>query len=356
MELLKKMYEIHSKSGREKKLKRFIRKWIAENVPNIKMSNDSKGNIYVVKGESATYPVVVAHLDQVQNSHSRDFQALEAGDIIIGYSQKSRAQQGLGADDKNGVWIALQCLLRYDAIKVALFVSEEVGCVGSSGATMSFFDDARFVLQCDRRGAHDLITKAGWTDLCSREFVCAIQPELFGYKEESGMLTDVLTLKEKGLKVSCVNISCGYYEPHTDHEFTNVPDLMNCLDFVEHIIDTCVDVYLHEYSYSKSYYGKYYEWEDVPSEPISTKKSYSNDSFFTSQSNFYEVYYDVVKEFLEAFPNATFEELYWYLKESYTDTYFWRDWTQALYNDVLIEIIENDTTEKVVKQDEVVVG
>ena len=40
------------------------------------------------------------------------------------------------------------------------------------------------------------------------------------------MMTDVLELKEKGLKVSCLNLSCGYYEPHTDHEFTVKKDLL----------------------------------------------------------------------------------------------------------------------------------
>lgn len=342
MDLLKKMYEIHSKSGREKKLKRFVRKWIAENVPTAKMSNDSSGNIYVVKGESKTYPVVVAHLDQVQNDHSRDFQALEAGDIIIGYSQKSRSQQGLGADDKNGVWVALKCLLRYDNIKIALFVGEEIGCVGSNAADMKFFNDARFVLQCDRRGAHDLITTAGWTDLCSADFVHAIQPELFGYKEENGMLTDVLTLKENGLSVSCVNISCGYYEPHTNVEFTNIPDLLNCLDFVEHIIETCVDVYPHEYAYSSKYYDRYYkdyEWEDVPSESVSNATS---DGLMTNQTTFYELYWDVMKELLETYPSASFDEAYWYLKESFPTTYFWEDWTRQLFWDVKCHILEEE--------------
>lgn len=349
MELLKQLYKIHSMSGREKKMKRYVRKWIAANVPDAKMSNDKLGNIYVVRGESETYPVVVAHLDQVQNDHSRDFQALQAGEIIIGYSPKSRAQQGLGADDKNGVWIALQCLLKYDCIKIALFVSEEIGCVGSSGANMSFFEDARFVLQCDRRGAHDLITTAGWTDLCSPDFVKAIQPELFGYKEAEGMLTDVLTLKENGLAVSCINMSCGYYEPHTDVEFTNVPDLLNCLAFVEHIIETCTDVYPHEYAYSSAYYDRY---EDMYGEYYnntvkSNDKRYNTDELISSQGDFYEMYYDVVKEVLETYPNASFDEVYWYLKESFPTTYFWEDWTKALYVDVKCALLEEQECERV---------
>lgn len=332
MELLKKLYEIHSMSGREKKFKRFVRKWISANVPEVRMYNDSLGNIYVTKGESETYPIIVAHLDQVQNSHSRDFQALVAGDIIIGYSPKSRAQQGLGADDKNGVWVCLQCLLKYDNIKIALFVSEEIGCIGSSGSDMTFFADARFVLQCDRRNAHDLITNAGWTELCSKEFVSAIQPELYGYKEEEGMLTDVLTLKEKGLAVSCLNISCGYYEPHTDVEFTCISDLMNCLDFVEHIIETCTDVYPHTYSSSykkSSYYDKYADlsdWEDKPNDT-----TYDSAGLISNKNDFYQLYWDVVKEVLETYPTATYDDVYWYLKESFPQVYFWEDWTLDLF-------------------------
>jgi hypothetical protein len=76
--------------------------------------------------------------------------------------------------------------------------------------------------------------------------VKAIQSELFGYKEECGLITDVGELKERGLKVSAINLSCGYYEPHTDREFIIKEEVLNCLKFVEHIISTCTDVYPHE--------------------------------------------------------------------------------------------------------------
>ena len=335
MELLKKLYTIHSMSGREKKMRKFIKRWISENVPEAFIDYDKLGNMYITKGVSDTYPVIVAHLDQVQNNHSRDFQALEAGDIIIGYSPKSRSQQGLGADDKNGIWVGLKCLLKYDYIKLAFFVSEEVGCVGSNSAKMDFFKDARFALQCDRRGAHDLITTAGWTELCSSNFVNAMQPELFGYKEETGMLTDVLTLKEKGLGVSCVNISCGYYEPHTDCEFTNIPDLLNCLAFVENVIENCLDVYPHEYTFSKDcYYDKYADlygdWENVPSETL----TYDSEGLITNRGTFFELYWDVVKEVLETYPSASFDDVYWYLKESFPTVYFWEDWSKEIYEEV----------------------
>lgn len=328
MELLKQLYCIHSKSGKEKRLRRFVKRWVLNNVPDAIIEQDDLGNVYITRGISETYPVVVAHLDQVQNNHSKDFEALLVGDIIIGYSRKCREQQGLGADDKNGIWVALNCLYEFDVIKVAFFVQEEVGCIGSGKANMDFFKDARFVLQCDRRGAHDLITTAGWTDLCSKEFVQAISPEAFGYKEEVGMLTDVLTLKENGLNVSCVNISCGYYEPHTDYEHTCVSDLMNCLSFVEHIIHNCTDVYPHESYYSKFYEDAYYEDIDVKT---------ANDASW-EEGVFREMYWDVMKEILQKYPQSSFDDIYWYLKESYTGTHFWEDWTRALYTDVLINL------------------
>jgi putative aminopeptidase FrvX len=175
----------------------------------------------------------------------------------------------LGADDKNGIWIALRCLQKYDSLKCAFFVQEEVGCRGSSRADMSFFNDARFVLQCDRKGGNDLIWNiGGYTELCSNEFLSAIGYQEFSYKLELGMMTDVESLKDNGLKVSCLNLSCGYYRPHTDEEYTKKSELLNCLKLVEHIIETCPAVYQHE-NISGYGYGRYmmddteedlYEW------------------------------------------------------------------------------------------------
>ena len=58
-------------------------------------------------------------------------------------------------------------------------------------------------------------------------------------------MTDVLALKENGLGVSCINVSCGYYNAHSDEEITIKKDLLKCLLFVEHIIEDCTGVYPH---------------------------------------------------------------------------------------------------------------
>lgn len=263
MELLKQLFCIHSKSGKEGKIRKFIWNWVRQTVPDAKIECDKPGNLYITKGKSTTFPCIVAHLDQVQERHSKDFIAYEAEDIIIGFSPKRREQQGLGADDKCGIWISLKCLQKFEALKLAFFVGEEVGCKGSGKANMAFFDDCRFVIEPDRRGQDDLITQISWTPLCSDDFLKDIGFKKFGYKETEGMMTDIEALKDNGLMLSCINLSCGYYRPHTNEEFVYKPALLNCLAFVEHIIKTCTKVYPHidntSYYERQNYYGDIYD-------------------------------------------------------------------------------------------------
>lgn len=246
MELLFNLYKIHSMSGQEGAMRKFIKRYVRENIPGVECVQKDK-NLYFVKGEAESYPCVVAHLDQVQTKHSPDFRVLELDGKLFGFSSKNARQEGLGADDKNGIWVALKCLEAFESIKVAFFREEEVGCCGSSDADMSFFKDVRFVLEADRRNAGDLITDICGA-ICSTEFcedISAIA-EAHGYKETSGLMTDVETLSDNGLGVSAINFSCGYYNPHTDKEYTVVAELENCLDFAMSIIATCTKVYTFE--------------------------------------------------------------------------------------------------------------
>ena len=266
-ELLYQLYKVHSPSRGEKKMRKFIKDYIKRNIPEVELSYDKVGNIYAKKGQGPTFPCVVSHIDQVQDKHGKDFMCIEVNGRVFGFSPKSMEMRGLGADDKNGIWVCLQVLAKYDTMKCAFFVGEEIGCVGSSDADMAFFDDCRYVLQCDRRNGGDLITSI-WSDLCSQEFLDATGYKAFGYKETEGLTTDVGTLKDNGLKVSCVNMSCGYYNPHTDEEWTDLAQLQNCLAFVEHIVEVCVDVYPHEAEQLGSYhrYGGYrhyggFDWD-----------------------------------------------------------------------------------------------
>lgn len=248
LELLISLYEIHSPSGREDEMRKFIRQK-AFLYGAYRTETDEHGNLYVIKGEG-DYPCVVAHMDQVQDIRSNDFKCFVCGDTILGFSPSSKMQEGLGADDKNGIFIALECLRKFDNIKLVFFTDEERGTIGSSYADVSFFDDCRFVIQCDRKGNSDFVENIYTTSLCSEEFIHDTEMEKFGYAPHTGGLTDVYALSQNGLAVSCCNMSCGYYHPHTDNEVTSITDLENCRDFVFHIIENCKKKYPHEKGFS----------------------------------------------------------------------------------------------------------
>ena len=345
-ELLKSLYEIHAPSGREKKMRKFVKRMATQRGGIV--VQDNAGNLYVTKGKADTYPCICAHLDQVQDAHSKDFKVIKQDDIIFAYSAKSKAQQGLGADDKNGIWIALELLGELDVLKCAFFVGEEVGCVGSGRADMEFFKDVRYCIQPDRRNGDDLITSISGA-ICSEDFLAAIDYAKFGYKETTGLMTDVEELCEKGVGVSCINISCGYYNPHTDHECTSWSELCNALDFAHHICTKLTDVYPHKYvstwsgyvgyggyggykNYGGGYGGTYGDWYDdwyekkYGSGTSQPKRDYSYTQYDEDQD------YDTMYELLSEYPHLTFDEV-------------WRDYqTQFICMDKdLAHIIYDDT-------------
>ena len=325
-ELLFSLYAIHSPSGGEKKMRRFIRKYISKNCGDVEMTTDVHGNLLCTKGKSETYPCLASHMDQVQRSHSKDFRVVTDGHVCFGYSDRAHMQQGLGADDKNGILICLECLKAFDVLKVAFFVGEETGCVGSSAVNLAFFKDCRFVIQPDRRGSSDLITSMFCGDVCSEAFIRAIGAERFGYSEDEGSITDVGELTERGVGISCLNLSCGYYEAHTEHEFTVLPELENCLNFVMHIVSECREVF----PFTGDYGGYYRRWYGYGRTCLGTLKggSYtdgrsqctalgttdvkvtSGDEQYYCDSGMYDEDYSTMEDYLEADPTLTFEQIW----------------------------------------------
>lgn len=252
-ELLFQLYSIHSPSNGEKKMRKYVKRYIRRVCGECEIEQDSYGNVFVKKGVADSYPCLAAHLDQVQSDHAKDFEIVEGNDVVFGYSAMHRQQQGLGADDKNGIYICLECLAKYDVLKVAFFVGEEIGCKGSRNCDLDFFKDCKYIVEPDRMGGDDLITSMSVGKVCSDDFINALGAESFGYKPERGSITDVGELVESGVGISCLNLSCGYYCAHSDEEFTVLSELQNALDFVCHIIET-----LTEKSYPFKYVGYSY--------------------------------------------------------------------------------------------------
>lgn len=204
------------------------------------VEEDSFGNIFITKGVAGSYPCVTAHLDEVHVPTERNI--VVEGDMI--YAVDSQGERvGIGADDKNGLWIINHLLHAKPVLKVALFVQEErdgemVGCRGSRDCSLDFFNDVRYVLAVDRKGDSDVVTVGkGDIRLCDDAMFPVAVLQRYGYECVSGGRTDVVALKERGLQAPCCNIGCGYYNAHKTDEYTVFSHVEKALAFVSELID-----------------------------------------------------------------------------------------------------------------------
>lgn len=215
-----------------------------------------EGNIYITKGRSKVYPCVVAHTDTVHAIVSqKEYRVRYAKGQYFAFNHPKGQLTGIGGDDKVGIYVALRVLELFPVCKVAFFRDEEVGCLGSYEAEMSFFDDCAFVLQCDRNGSQDFVKEIGSLQLYGTAFSKAVRPHLrkHGYREWYGAMTDVEALKTKGLPVAAANMSCGYYNPHTAHEYVKANDVRRCENLVFDVVrDMGKERWEHQYERVKA--------------------------------------------------------------------------------------------------------
>ena len=252
MDLLKQLYAIHSPFYREWPMICFIREYISQHIPEAEVQMDSWGNLYIKKGlpygemsEVNRYPTLVCHLDQVQMLHSDDFCVKEEDGTLYGWSERDQQREGLGADDKNGIWVCLRCLEECPCVKVFMAVGEEKGCIGSNHADMSFFADSLYVLEPDCKGGEEIHTCLKDIPCASTDFEQALleaDSSLFAplssFTITPGKGSDIFVLTLNGIGVSCANIPAGYHLPHKDDEYTVIAELEHTLSFIQHFVTT----------------------------------------------------------------------------------------------------------------------
>ena len=156
--------------------------------------------------------------------------------MVLGGGHGLVVPTGMGGEGESGMCICLERLRNFQVCKLAFFVSEEIGCIGSSNADVEFFNDVTFVCEYDAPGDHLI------TEICSGvrlyemngEFINTMKPIIensFGNPmiEQSHPFTDVMQLKTK-LPGSCINIACGYYNMHRVNGVLALVDVERALD------------------------------------------------------------------------------------------------------------------------------
>ena len=236
-DLLCKLYAIHSPTGQEWPMIKFVREYVEKHIPEADVHFDQLGNLYITKGEAGVcYPTLACHMDQVQTLHSENFEVRQEDDTLFGLSEQNQRREGLGADDKNGIWICLRCLKECPRLKVFMAVGEEKGCIGSNRADMSFFADSLYVLEPDCKGGKEIHTNLRGIPCASKDFENALQAEANGYEITDGKTSDILALTLNNIGVSCANIPAGYYLPHKDDEYTIMSELEHSLTYIKSIV------------------------------------------------------------------------------------------------------------------------
>ena len=264
----KELLSVPSKTYQEDQMVEYL-SWVLDSMEGVEYYTDEMNNIYATKrqdGFNGYFPMFVAHTDTVHSlvdeivvkeqtlpkppTFGRTYDDTQY-DVLKAYTPDG-TPTGIGGDDKCGIFICLELLRVLSNVKVGFFVSEETGCHGSSKCDVKFLNNVGYIVQYDAPGNHLI------TEVCSGirlfeengEFINRAQV-VIGKTMETDMelqshpYTDVSQLKKKS-DVSCINISCGYYQMHSANEFV-------VLDDVEKAIRTGINL-VNEFGYEKQVY------------------------------------------------------------------------------------------------------
>ena len=178
------------------------------------------------------------------------------------------SSQGLGADDRAGVFAIVSIINKGYRPHIILTTDEEIGGVGACALTEfeKPFEDVRYLIQLDRRGSDDCV----FYDCANPDFTKYI--EQFGFSENWGSFSDIsIICPEWG--IAGVNLSIGYHNEHSEIETLHIGNMLNTINkvenmltekdipFFEYIEDPTMTWWENYYIKKASKYGYDYEWD-----------------------------------------------------------------------------------------------
>ena len=139
------------------------------------------------------------------------------------------APNGIGGDDRCGIYMILQILKRLDC-SVLFCEDEEVGSIGAGKFVDSELckvlkaeNKFKYIIELDRKNANDAVfyqdENFDFHDFVTKEF----------WKINWGTWSDICELSP-ALGISSVNLSCGYYQQHTKLEYVVLEEMENAIE------------------------------------------------------------------------------------------------------------------------------
>lgn len=216
-------------------------------------------NYILVRGEAPV--MLVAHLDTVHHEPVREICKTESGNILM-------SPQGIGGDDRCGVY-ALNAVYEQSKVKPWLLFTcdEEVGGIGAEQFCLKHkekklpveLEELKLLIEIDRKGKNDAV----YYDCANDEFEKYITSK--GFKTQFGSFSDISYIAPE-LGIAAVNLSSGYYNAHTPHEYINRKHLNKTVQKVIEIVADAVKPDFPQYEYVESVrsFGRFKRggWDD----------------------------------------------------------------------------------------------
>lgn len=225
-EILKNLLAVPTVSYNEQPMVDWLVHYITHNIPGAAVTVDAFRNVYVSKGTAEFSPCVSAHIDTVQPH--RQVEIVERNGHLIGFDAHG-TQVGIGADDKAGIFVCLNLLHRFEHIRAVFFATEECGCVGARKADAAFFAGIAYLMEFDCPSRNMMSYSSGGVRLFANDgdFIKTALPALQRHGTilwQHHPYSDVMAIRER-FPISCLNLSCGYYNWHAPNEFISLRDV-----------------------------------------------------------------------------------------------------------------------------------
>lgn len=172
---------------------------------------DEDGFLYA-KGDIPV--LLVAHMDTVHKQKCTE---------IKNENGKLSSPQGIGGDDRCGVFIIMN-LVKDLHCSVLLCEDEEIGTIGARKfAKTEYIKNlgVNFMIEFDRKGNNDAVFYS-----CDNKEFTDFVTDFTGFKNTPGTWSDISVLMPEA-KIAGVNLSSGYYCPHSEFEYVIYDEMMD---------------------------------------------------------------------------------------------------------------------------------
>ena len=171
---------------------------------------------------------------------------------------------GLGADDRAGIWVIIKILRMGYRPHIILTAGEESGGIGARALVQAYpkpFAEMKYIIQLDRRGSNDCV----FYDCYNDDFIDYV--ESFGFAENFGTFSDISVICPHW-GIAGVNLSVGYDNEHSYLETLHIGHMNKTIKKVENMLLNAKDIEPFNYVYTPN---KYYPFTNIGSYPYLDK-------------------------------------------------------------------------------------